>query len=293
MMNKRQIQLFAGVLVAATLFSGCGSMEQAILDRYKEEIGYYDVWEEFNEDGRYDRESEKTGVTDTNREDAVDVPGKPGAVLDEDNRIPNFIATGYNYKTVTYKWQSRSWSSEWTWDLPIWQELYHYYSELGRYYKPSEFYHYTNDVENAALCKSVAESIVNTAMEKGLSKREAIFEVVAFVQSITYESDLNQNGQSCEYPKYPVETLMEGGGDCEDTSILLATMIKELGYGVALLHFEGHMMVGIAGGESETGAYYQKDGVNYFVLETTNTGWGMGDIPDNYKGEPAYVYVLN
>lgn len=50
-----------------------------------------------------------------------------------------------------------------------------------------------------------------------------------------------------EYPKYPVETLVEGG-DCEDKSILLAAILRAMGYRTALLVFSGnpgHIAVGV------------------------------------------------
>jgi len=47
--------------------------------------------------------------------------------------------------------------------------------------------------------------------------------------------------------KYPVETPVERG-DCEDKSILLAAILRALGYRTALLVFPddpGHMAVGV------------------------------------------------
>ena len=61
-----------------------------------------------------------------------------------------------------------------------------------------------------------------------------------------------------EYPRYPVETLFDRGGDCEDTSILTATILYEMGYDVALLILEddNHCAIGISGGEGVFGTYY-------------------------------------
>jgi len=53
-----------------------------------------------------------------------------------------------------------------------------------------------------------------------------------------------------EDPKFPIETLWEGGGDCEDKAILAAALLKALGYDVVFVtypyYFTGHAMLGVA-----------------------------------------------
>jgi tetratricopeptide (TPR) repeat protein len=65
---------------------------------------------------------------------------------------------------------------------------------------------------------------------------------------------------------YPYEVLYNQCGVCEDKSILLAFLLKELGYGVVLLEFqtERHMAVGIKVPEEFS---YKKTG--YAFVETT------------------------
>lgn len=77
--------------------------------------------------------------------------------------------------------------------------------------------------------------------------------VLAFVQ-INYDYPPN-NGTSFpgdktiygekEYYAYPMETIMRGVGDCEDTSILTATLLKIAGYSTALGLLPGHAIVGV------------------------------------------------
>ncbi|MFC2100070.1 hypothetical protein ACFLSF_04495, partial [Candidatus Bipolaricaulota bacterium] len=38
-----------------------------------------------------------------------------------------------------------------------------------------------------------------------------------------------------EYPRYPIETLVDRAGDCEDTAILYASLIRTLGHGALLV----------------------------------------------------------
>jgi hypothetical protein len=94
-----------------------------------------------------------------------------------------------------------------------------------------------------------------------------------FVQSIPYES-LNLTD-----PKFPVETFVDGKGDCDDKSMLLAGLLSREGYRVALLYFEPelHMAVGVDCGD--TG--YKNSGYGY--IETTNTSY-VGVEPGTLTG---------
>ncbi len=242
------------------------------------------------------KQTEKSTEESTNKTNATNTTdnssNKVTNVVNADTRKPNFKATTYNYTNVSFKWGSYSRNSTWTWDYPAWNEMYEHYSSLDRYYQPADYHYYINDAWNASICKSLATSIVNTAKASGYSDREALFELVAFVQSIPYQYDKDSKAQAADYPKYPIETLMEGAGDCEDSSILLATMLKELGYGVAIIYYPGHIMVGIAGADNEVGTHFTVDGVKYFVMETTVYGWKWGQLSNKYEGESAYVYVV-
>ncbi|MDA0524261.1 hypothetical protein [Methanococcoides alaskense] len=82
------------------------------------------------------------------------------------------------------------------------------------------------------------------------------------------------------------EMAHDGGGDCEDSSILLASLLYDMGYGVALPR---HMAVGVKGDDDLSGSYYNYDGTKYFYLEPTNSGWDVGAIPDEYKNESVII----
>jgi predicted transglutaminase-like cysteine proteinase len=109
-----------------------------------------------------------------------------------------------------------------------------------------------------------------------------------FVQSLDYikDSDIDD---SYEYPSYPIETLVNGGGDCEDTSILSASFLKKLGYDVALLRLPEHMAVGVKLDEDDVSKYdFYTDG--YYFLETTNKNTPLGFVPKDYES-PSELYV--
>jgi hypothetical protein len=96
--------------------------------------------------------------------------------------------------------------------------------------------------------------------EEGLDTDEYLELITAFVQQLPY---LTVNGTD---PKYPVETLVEGTGDCDDKSLLLAGLLAREGYRVSLLYFpdEQHMAVGVGATEGT----FRDTGLAY--VETTN-----------------------
>ena len=85
--------------------------------------------------------------------------------------------------------------------------------------------------------KQIAEYISGATV--GLDKAEVVNVLLRFTQTIPYVYDSESVGQE-EYWKYPLETLYDGNGDCEDTSILFCAVGKAMGYDTALMLFSGH-----------------------------------------------------
>jgi hypothetical protein len=94
---------------------------------------------------------------------------------------------------------------------------------------------------------SLAAKLKEAASQEGYSEFETIEFAASFVQSLDYVTDEVSTGYD-EYPRYPLETLIDNGGDCEDTSILLASIIDKMGYGVVLIILPNHAGVGVKGG---------------------------------------------
>jgi len=63
-------------------------------------------------------------------------------------------------------------------------------------------------------------------------------------------------------------------------------------YGVVLIMLSDHCAVGVLGGEGIYGTYWEYNGGKYYYLETTNTGWGVGELPEEYEGAMANVYDM-
>ena len=108
------------------------------------------------------------------------------------------------------------------------------------------------------------------------SKQDRIDFVLSFVQSLPYTLDDVTTGYD-EFRRYAIETLIEGGGDCEDTTILVAAILRGLGENTALIFTPGHIALGVSG--NFTGTSVTHNGTKYYYCETTGTGWSVGALP--------------
>jgi hypothetical protein len=112
--------------------------------------------------------------------------------------------------------------------------------------------------------------------------------ILKFVQYLPYIHDCDGNN----YVRHPLETLVEGGGDCEDTSVLAAALMRAAGpegFPVVLLSVDtnsddeaDHMMVGIDV-EGATGKSYEYGDVDYYLCETTSSSYRVGQKPGGYE----------
>jgi hypothetical protein len=98
--------------------------------------------------------------------------------------------------------------------------------------------------------------------------------LTVFAQSITYETD----PVDLE-PKFPVETLVDGAGDCDDKTLLLAGLLAREGYDVSIFLFEPEKHVAL-GVHSEDIGYLN---TGYAYTETTAEGF-IGMVPDSFAG---------
>ncbi|MDE0086568.1 MAG: hypothetical protein OXU23_12695 [Candidatus Poribacteria bacterium] len=121
------------------------------------------------------------------------------------------------------------------------------------------------------------------------SKQDHVDFVLSFVQSLPYTHDDVTTGYD-EFRRYAVETLIEGGGDCEDTTILVAAILRGLGEKTALIFTPGHIALGVSG--DFTGASVTHGGTTYYYCETTGTGWGVGVLPPSFGTQVESVVPL-
>ena len=137
--------------------------------------------------------------------------------------------------------------------------------------------HYTTEDPGHEVIHPIAVAFKKAADEQGLDEWGTINYLVSFVQSIQYEKDEG------EYPRYPIETLVDGEGDCEDTAILLGAILDDMKYDCVLLSPPGHMALGVSVAGYK-GKYYPYNGKKYYYIETTGSNWEIGEIPEVYSG---------
>ncbi len=184
----------------------------------------------------------------------------------------------------TYEWYYPS-DRRWTWEIYVSYDLYMYESQLDRIYTWSKWGDYTLD----PTAKQLASGLKESAEEQGYTYYQTVDFILAFVQSLPYTQD-SVTTEADEYPRYPLETLYEDGGDCEDTSILFASILREMKYDNCLTLLPGHAMVSVYGDSDYPGSYFTKNGKKYYCCETTSSGYKMGTMPTSHAGESATLY---
>jgi hypothetical protein len=136
----------------------------------------------------------------------------------------------------------------------------------------------------------MANKLHEAATQKGYEAFDEVSFILAFVQSLPYTSD-SVTTRYDEYPRFPIETLVDDGGDCEDTAILFATLVIILNYDTIFILSPNHLAVGVWGNDLE-GYYFTYNSRNYYYCETTGENWNIGDVPDAYKGISATLYSI-
>ena len=194
----------------------------------------------------------------------------------------------YDFKTYNY-------------EMAIDPDIYYHFKSLDHniydYEWPEGYARFTTPDEQYII--NLANDLNNLAIEEGFTDLETANFILTFVQTIDYKVDNYTNYQGIqEYPKYPVEMLWDGQGDCEDSSALFASLMEALGYDAVLLLFlgniEGHAAIGISIDEA-SGKSYEYQNNEYYYAETTDTGSFIGDDPKYYfvsldTDEASYIY---
>ena len=138
----------------------------------------------------------------------------------------------------------------------------------------------------------VAKQLQAACMRRGLDKREAVGLALSLVQKIPYRSDKASTGHE-EYWRYPIETLADNEGDCEDTSILLVAILSAMGERSAFVGSNlDHVLVGVADLDGAAGtkeAAILRADRDYALCETTSEGWQIGVDPNEGS---AHLEVL-
>ncbi|ABO35412.1 hypothetical protein MmarC5_1110 [Methanococcus maripaludis C5] len=211
-------------------------------------------------------------------------------VLNNENYLIN---SGYESQNENYYFKNYSWSydnKKWHLEISIPKSAYEYYKNKPHNREDNYAQYALSDYDKSYL-DSMIYNFEKASIENEYSKCDEALFISSFVQSLDYTTDSETTGFD-EYPRYPLETLVDMGGDCEDKSVLTAALLNELDYDVVLIELSDHMAVGISCNEDIYGSYYEYNGKQYYYIETTDENWFIGEIPEKYLEDNAIIRPL-
>jgi len=126
--------------------------------------------------------------------------------------------------------------------------------------------------------------------------RQLLAEVlIAFVQnSISYEYDINVYGQD-EYWAYPVETLINGAGDCDCKGTLLTALLRTAGYDALVLIQTSHLTSIVSDVQPYNNnnciTYVEYKGKQYYIIDGTEKH-GVGYYSQKHVADMNLRYLI-
>lgn len=200
---------------------------------------------------------------------------------------PPTVTEENGYFSVSYQWNYSG--RTFTYRDRISKSFYSYYRNRLRV-PPFAYETFVEEPNDDAWVSDIAKKLWNT--EPLFSEEKKLNLLLSFVQAVPYVSDEESVGRR-DYPKYPVETIVDKGGDCEDKSILFASLCRALGYKVVLLLYakEEHFAVGVCVPWAKNVDHYEVGGEFYAFCETTSTGWKVGQKPSGLTSNPWIIII--
>ena len=139
---------------------------------------------------------------------------------------------------------------------------------------------------------------------KGLSKLDAVQQLLWWVEG-TLDIDRKNPNQNCFLYAYDEsvwgydrsffgeETFFYPYCDCEDRSILLSHLVRDLvGLDVVLVYYPGHLAMAVHFPDGAPGDGYMVNGRRFTVCDPTYIGADVGEEMPNVKGKGANVILL-
>jgi len=174
------------------------------------------------------------------------------------------------------------------WSLPVTLGDYFNYKDKSRVSALGVYI----TVDDPAL-KSLSGMIRNSSQSDNLKQSDVVNLIARFTQSLPH-TDLDVRTAHDGYPRYPLETLVDQGGDSEDTSILAATLLTLLDYDVVLFSFESEKHVAVGVNLSTSGGkYWEFQGNRYYYLGTTGDYRKLGETPTQFLYLTPTIYPID
>lgn len=109
---------------------------------------------------------------------------------------------------------------------------------------------YNDHIFNRADQKEALTPLINWIKKKIKKSGDRVRVAASLVQNIPYDYDKYNNGDQsgrAHGTRFPYETLYDNAGICGEKAFLMAYLIKELGYGTALISFTSPALHQVAG----------------------------------------------
>jgi hypothetical protein len=166
----------------------------------------------------------------------------------------------------------------------VYEDVDRFIGDLSKPSKDLDYFYISQPFQRKYLLRLV-DAIKKITSNEDKQARIAI----SLVQNIPYDYvEMTLRQRKIAFDKFPYEVLYEIKGVCNEKSRLLAFLLKELGFGVALFNFkrENHMAVGI---KCTDPANYESKGTKYAFIEATGPT-AIGDIDRMYRG---YIQLIS
>ncbi len=177
--------------------------------------------------------------------------------------------------------------------LPI--DVSNYYEKKTRPQHTFDSQHYLPFIhaEDIGIVRLAAELKAIIEANGSWDYYDEVMLVVTMVQQMQYAKSVIAGFDLTT--KYPMQTLVTGRGDCEDTSVLAAALLKKMEYDVKLVQLEvegkkSHLGIGVwANGVK--GTSWNKGGRTFYYVETTTPGHKFGELPIEWKEGTSAVLI--
>jgi hypothetical protein len=219
----------------------------------------------------------------------------------------------WKYNNKNYKWQAEIPSNLVSWDQQVATTVSEYYSgnssqqayrvslpknmlalvEAWSSKSKGNISSWAFEDTNNQFITYIAQQLNQQAINDRLNQNQKVEFVQSFVGgAVPYQLDTN----------YQLAALtLASAGKCDDKSFLTANILADMGYKVALLDYSAqrHMAVGVVVNEvvpstaTSPATVFSFNGSNYYYLETTSSGWKIGQANDTVRGAKPGIYPVN
>ncbi len=293
MATKKMRLALVPLLVLAAIFPSCGVPQEeyetiqaqltSVQKEYEAATSALQASQDEIKGLKAELTSQSATLTDTQSSNddlqkrVSEIENKLNAVLD--TKVVQYYT--FHYERIDYDWT-----------LPIPLRDYFYYKDQTRLTGSLKYVPMSTDPHGDAVINIVVGHVEDANLIYDLKPTDTVNLVAEFIQTMTHTNKKVSTPYD-EYPRYPIETLFEQGGDSEDTSILTAAILTRLGYDIVFfLHEElKHVALGI-NVPAARGYNWEYRAKKYYYLETTGEEWQLGQRPAEYgKVQPLIIPV--